>query len=173
MISTDTGPGSASLEELQTYWRMPSVRATWELARQRGVRRVGRAYPWLAIWAAEHLATPSCKHWDELKHSHCTTADVACLLKLSHRQAQRLDETKPDPSFPDPLRIRNKPKLWRRAQVLAWLGGYQVPHYKTAPRRRLHTARFEQPTPSPDRYESIFNPFEIIRSADAKNDKMT
>jgi hypothetical protein len=40
MNSRTTGPGSASLEELQTYWRMPSVRATRELAKQLRVRRV-------------------------------------------------------------------------------------------------------------------------------------
>ena len=43
MNSRTTGPGSASLEELQTYWRMPSVRATRELAKQLRVRRVNRS----------------------------------------------------------------------------------------------------------------------------------
>ena len=43
MNSRTTGPGSASLEELQTYWCMPSVRATRELAKQLRVRRVNRS----------------------------------------------------------------------------------------------------------------------------------
>lgn len=173
MTSTETGPGSATLDQLQIYWRMPSGRATRELARSLGVRRVAGAYPWFAIWAAEGLAVPNKKRWQELKQSHCTTADVAVLLKLSRRQAQRLDETKPDPTFPDALSIRDKPKLWRRAQVQLWRGGLPVPHYKTATSRRPCTAPPEQPAPSPDRCEDVFNPSEILRSADTQNDKMT
>jgi hypothetical protein len=174
MNSRMTGPGSASVEELQIYWRMPSVRATRELAKQLQVRRIRRAYPWISIWKAEGLAVPSSKYWDELKHPHCTTADIANFLSLTHRQAQRFDETKPDASFPDPLSFRSKPKLWRRTQVLAWLGGYQVPHFKIAPRCKTLVAQSEKkPKSNPDQFQTMFNPREIIRSADTKNDKMT
>ena len=41
-ISKD--PGSASAEELATYWRLPSARAARELARKIGVRNVGGRY---------------------------------------------------------------------------------------------------------------------------------
>src|SRR6056297_4161925 len=61
------GPGHATLEELRVYWRMPSLRATRELARALGIVKVGDRYPWLSIWAAEGLAPPPRRHWSALK----------------------------------------------------------------------------------------------------------
>lgn len=179
MIDTMPDPGSATTEQLKKYWRLPSLRATRELARHLGVRRVARTFPWKSISTAQGLAEPGIKSWDELKLAHVTTADLAALLMLSRRQAQRFDEAKPDPSFPDPLDIRDKPKLWRRAQVVAWMTGSRVPRYKSQPRPKSTSFHKDCPAVSEPPYQgpacagNIFNPHEILRSADSKNDKMT
>ncbi|MDM7970699.1 MAG: hypothetical protein QUV10_13870 [Paracoccaceae bacterium] len=173
MSITETEPGSATLDELRVYWRLPSLRAARELARSLNVRRVKQEYPWLAIWAAEGLAPPSKTHWEALKLPHCTTADIGEILGMSRRQAQRLDDAKPDQSFPDPLGFREKPKLWRRTQVLSWVVGAQVQQFKLAQRRRPAPHQLKPAPPHPDHGDAVFNPFAEIRSADRKNNEMT
>jgi hypothetical protein len=83
MTTKQQGPGSATLEELRNYWRMPSLRATRELANRLGARRIGERYPWHSIWAAEGLAPPAPRLWAELKLPHMTTEDLAGILKGS------------------------------------------------------------------------------------------
>ena len=130
-------PGDATLEELRAYWRMPSRCATRELARALGLRRVRGRYPWFAIRQVEGLAPPPRSRWDALKRPHLTTADLGELLGESERSARRRDSATPDASFPHPVPIRKKPKLWRTAQVHAWCSGLPVPVYRTLPSARL------------------------------------
>ena len=94
MNKPDQDPGYATLAELAAYWRMPSKRAARELARALGLRRVRGKFPWFAIWQAEWLAPPPKKRWDELKHPHLTTTDLAELLGESERSARRRDHAK-------------------------------------------------------------------------------
>ena len=166
MTTDQQGPGSASLEELRIYWRMPSRRATRELATRLGVRRIRGRYPWFAIWAAEGLAPPAARLWAELKLPHLTTKDLAGLLDGGRRTAQRVDQKKPDASFPERLTFRDKPKLWRRAQVNYWAAGLPVPTYKTLAATRVgHTAK-ARPAQVADKSPSEgFDPFEEARRA--------
>lgn len=172
MTAPDQDPGYATLKELTDYWRMPSERATRELARTLGLRRVRGRYPWFAIWQVEGLAPPSRRRWDELKRPHLTTAELAKLLDESERSARRRDAAKPDASFPDPLSIRKKPKLWRRAQVHAWCAGLPVPVYQTCSMSRPAEAK-TPPEHASKEAISVFDPFAQKRSAAKTNGKMT
>lgn len=166
-------PGNASVEQLQQYWRLSSPRAARELARKLGVLRIKGTYPWFAIWAAEGLAKPKSEHWRDLKKNHYTTTDVAKLLALSRRQAQRHDDKSAKPDFPDALPIREKPKLWRQAQVNAWISGLRVPRYRLAPREVPHANNSESRTALPHSRQFILDPFEKARTADTENEQMT
>ncbi|MDX2485567.1 MAG: hypothetical protein QNK42_18130 [Pseudodonghicola sp.] len=161
MITEPQIPGAATLEELRIYWRMASLRATRELANRLGLRRTAGRCPWFAIWAAEGLAAPAPRLWAELKLPHMTTQDIAGLLKGSRRTAQRMDQKKPDASFPERLRFRNKPKLWRQAQVNAWAAGLLVPVYKKLPDRPRRAPMEAAPTKSQpsEKPSGVFNPF--------------
>lgn len=171
MITERKDPGHATLEELRIYWRMPSLRATRELANRLGLRRVGKRYPWLAIWAVEGLAPPAPRFWAELKLPHLTTADLAGLLDGARRTAQRVDQKKPDASFPERLRFRDKPKLWRRAQVNYWAAGLPVPTYKTRSATKTASPSSSRPPKVPDQRPSEgFDPFEEARLADTRAD---
>jgi hypothetical protein len=171
MTTEQQDPGSATLEELRDYWRMPSLRATRELANRLGLRRVGKRYPWLAIWAVEGLAPPAPRHWEELKLPHMTTEDLADLLDGARRTAQRVDQKKPDASFPERLRFRDKPKLWRRAQVNYWAAGLPVPTYKTRSATRTAGPSKSRTAQVPDRPPSEgFDPFDEARLADTRAD---
>ena len=168
MITERQTPGAATLDELRIYWRMPSQRATRELANRLGLRRIAGRYPWFAIWAAEGLAAPAPRLWAELKLPHMTTQDIAGLLQGSRRSAQRVDLKKPDASFPERLRFRSKPKLWRQAQVNAWAAGLPVPVCKQLPdrprRAPMAAATMKsQPAPKPS---GAFNPFFEQRFSD-------
>ncbi|MFB9148963.1 hypothetical protein [Roseovarius ramblicola] len=164
MTAQVTDPGSATLEELTAYWRMPSKRATRELARKLGLRRVRGNYPWFAIWQIERLALPSRRRWEELKRPHLTTADLGELLGESERSARRRDAAKPDASFPDPLPIRKKPKLWRSAQVHAWCSGLPVPVYQSSS-KFLPTRKKAPPETNSKVPANVFDPFAQKRSA--------
>ena len=153
MTATVQSPGSATEDELRDDWRMPSLRATRELARKLGVRRVKRQYPWYVIWAAEGLAPPARKHWDELKLPHLTADGLAEALGESARSARRRDAAKPDASFPDPLPLRKKPKLWRAAQVNAYVAGLPVPSYRAASMASRKSAT-ATPVPSDEKFPS-------------------
>ena len=142
MSNTVDGAGYATLEELRTYWRMPSLRATRELAKALGVIKLDNRYPWLSIWAAEGLAPPPARHWQDLKQPHLTSALLAQVLCESPRSARRRDRAKPDSSFPDPIAIRLKPKLWRSISVHLWAVGLPVPNFK------LRTNNLRQFAPS-------------------------
>jgi hypothetical protein len=169
MTNSEPTPGSASLEELKAYWRMPSKRAARDLAVKLGVRRIAGEYPWLSIWACEHLAPPAAKHWDDLKRPHLTSADMAKVLGSSSRTACRRDHHKPDSEFPNLVRLRKKPKLWRRVQVYAWAAGMPVPVYTTIPKRpRSINPKFSPKTVSLESFEG-FNPFEFTQSSDTKD----
>ena len=171
MTTKQQGPGSATLEELRNYWRMPSLRATRELANRLGARRIGEHYPWHSIWAVEGLAPPAPRLWPELKLPHMTTEDLAGILKGARRTAQRADQKKPDASFPERLRFREKPKLWRRAQVNDWAAGLPVPTYKTRSATRKAGPSKSRPRQVPDRPPSEgFDPFEEARLADTRAD---
>src|SRR6056297_3892078 len=171
MTTKKQGPGYATVEELRVYWRMPSHRATRELANRLGLRRVGERYPWFAIWAVEGLAPPAPRHWAELKLPHMTTEDLAGILNGARRTAQRVDQKKPDASFPERLRFRDKPKLWRRAQVNYWAAGLPVPIYKTRSATRKADPSKSRPRQVPDRPPSEgFDPFEEARLADTRAD---
>lgn len=171
MTTDQQDPASATLEELRIYWRMPSLRATRELANRHGVRRVGERYPWYAIWAAEGLAPPAPRHWAELKLPHVTTQDLAGILNGARRTAQRVDQKKPDASFPERLRFRDKPKLWRRAQVNFWAAGLSVPTYKERSEKRAVGTSNSRTAQGPDRTPSEgFDPFEEARLADTRAD---
>lgn len=169
MTAQDKDPGSATLKELTAYWRMPSERAARELARALSVRRVRGKYPWFAIWRLEGLAPPANRLWPELKLPHFTTSDIADLLQESRRTAQRKDQRKPDASFPERLKFRSKPKLWRQAQVNAWAAGLPVPVYTLLPdqNRRppmlAETAEVERSK----KPSSIFDPYSEIQFSDA------
>lgn len=147
MTTDQKDPGSATLEELRIYWRMPSLRATRELANRHGVRRIGERYPWYAIWAAEGLAQPAPRHWAELKLPYMTTQDLAGILNGARRTGQHVDQKKPDASFPERLRFGDKPKLWPRAKVSCWAAGLSVPTYKA----RSEKERSADPTLEPRR----------------------
>ncbi|MCR8827473.1 hypothetical protein [Pseudosulfitobacter koreensis] len=166
-ISKD--PGSASAEELAKYWRLPSARAARELARKVGVRHFGGRYAWYSIWASEGLAPPPRSRWDELKLLHCTADDVAGILGESPRSARRRNLAKPDAGFPDPIPLRKKPMLWRRAQLRAWQAGLPVPHYK-----RVSTTPMLSPEASKARQQkpvcNSFDPWAAVRSAATGND---
>lgn len=164
--------GSATPEDLAEYWRMPSVRAARELARKLGVRRVRGRYPWFAIWQVEGLAPPARGRWEELKRPHLTATELAELLGESERSARRRDRAKPDASFPDPVPIRNKPKLWRRAQINAWCSGLPVPVYQALSKSRP-SERTKPRHPSPTGATKGFDPFAEKRSAATANRKMT
>jgi hypothetical protein len=171
MTTEQHGPGSASIEELRVYWRMPSRRATRELANRLCLRRIGGRYPWFAIWAAEGLAPPAPRLWAELKLPHLTTKDLAGLLDGGRRTAQRADQQKPDSSFPDRLRFRDKPKLWRRAQVSYWAAGLPVPTYKALSATTVARKSNYRPPQVPDQPSSEgFDPFEQVRRADTSVD---
>lgn len=172
-MSSTADPGNASVEQLQQYWRLSSPRAARELARKLGVRRIKGKFPWFAIWAAEGLAKPKSDNWRDLKMSHYTTADVAKLLALSRRQAQRHDDKSAKPDFPDALPIREKPKLWRQAQVNAWIGGLRVPRYRLAPREITRTVESKNLTTLPLNTQFLLDPFAIVRTADTENGQMT
>lgn len=152
------GPGDATLEELRTYWRMQSLRTTRELARAAGVVKVGDLYPWLSIWEAEGLAPPPRRHWSALKHPHLTAELLARVLGQSPRSARRRDLVKPDASFPDPVPIRPKPKLWRAVSVNAWAAGLPVPNFKLRSRNRLRVAG-ERNDNSEGHSETVFDPW--------------
>lgn len=170
MTSSKRTPGSASLKELQAYWRMPSTRAARDLAVKFGVRKIAGQYPWLSIWASEYLAPPAAKHWDDLKRPHLNSTDMARILGSSPRTARRRDHHKPDSEFPDPVRLRKKPKLWRQVQVNAWAAGMPVPVYPTIPKRpRSINPNFSPKTVSLETFEG-FNPFEFAPSADTQDD---
>lgn len=169
MNASAQDPGHATLEELTSYWRMPSERATLELARALGLRPVLEKYPWLAIWQAERLAPPPKKRWGELKHPHLTTIDLAELLGESERSARRREHAKPDASFPDPVPIRKRPKLWRAAQVHAWCAGLPVPVYPLKSRTsQAGVGKSPKPSSPPD-YEG-FDPF-VQKRLTAKSDR--
>jgi hypothetical protein len=167
-----TDPGYATLDELCTYWRMPSERATRELARALGLRRVRGSYPWFAIWQAEGLAVPPQKRWEELKCPHLNVSELAERRGESKRSACRRDFAKPDASFPDPVLLRKKPKLWRSAQVNAWCLGLPVPVYQTRMKSRPPKQKEQPPLPS-TLAANVFDPFAERRSAAKENAKMT
>ncbi len=170
MTSSKQTPGSASLTELTAYWRMPSERATRDLALKLGVRRIAGQYPWLSIWASEYLAPPAARHWDDLKRPHLNSADMAKVLGSSRRTARRRDYHKPDSEFPDPVRLRKKPKLWRQVQVNAWAAGMPVPVYTGVPERpRFNKLECRPRAASLEAFEG-FNPFEFVPSADTQDD---
>lgn len=129
-ISKD--PGSRSAEELAKYWRLPSARAAREFARKVGIRLVGDRCPRHSIWKAEGPAPLPRLRWDERKLPYCTADDVAGILGESPRSARRRGLVKPDASFPDPIPLRKKTTLLRRAQLRAWQSGLPVPHYNRA-----------------------------------------
>jgi len=169
-MKTDSkDPGSASAEELAKYWRLPSARAARELARKVGIRHFGGRYPWHSIWQAEGLAPPPRSRWDELKLPHCTADDVAGILGESTRSAQRRGLAKPDASFPDPIPLRKKPMIWRRAQLRAWQAGLPVPHYK-----RASTTAMRSPDATQSRQQkracNSFDPWAAAQSAATGND---
>ncbi len=166
MTSSKRTPGSASLEELRAYWRMPSDRATRELAAKLGVRKINGRYPWLSIWASEYLAPPAAKHWDDLKRPHLNTSDMAEILKSSSRTACRRDHHRPDSEFPDPVRLRPTPKLWRVGQVYAWRAGMPVPVYKTISKR----PRSINPRTVSLKDFKGFNPFEFEQHPDTQDE---
>ncbi|MBN9675963.1 hypothetical protein [Salipiger bermudensis] len=169
-MKTDSkDPGSASAEELAKYWRLPSARAARELARKVGIRHVGGRYPWHAIWQAEGLAPPPRSRWDELKLPHCTADDVAGILGESPRSARRRRLAKPDASFPDPIPLRKKPMLWRRAQLRAWQAGLPVPHYKRASTTAMISPEASRPRQRKPAHNS-FDPWAAARSAATGND---
>ena len=56
MTSSKQTPESASLTELTAYWRMPSERATRDLALKLGVRKIAGRYPMLASMQTERLS---------------------------------------------------------------------------------------------------------------------
>lgn len=172
MTAPAQDPGYATLTELTAYWRMPSERAARELARTLALRRVRGKYPWFAIWQVERLAPPPRKRWDELKLPHLTTTDLAELLGESERSARRRDRAKPDAAFPDPVPIRNKPKLWRAAQVRAWCAGLPVPVYPLRS-RSAQIAKNRPPKAPSKRSFDGFDPFAQKRFAAKSNDKMT
>jgi hypothetical protein len=169
MSSTVTNPGYATTHDLHVYWRTSSLRVARELARSLGIRRVRGGYPWLAIWAAEGLALPPVRRWDELKLPHLTSADLAKVLGESARSAQRRDRFKPDASFPDPVPLRKKPKLWRSAQVNAWQVGLPVPAYKAASNRRVEIQGAIRSSQIEESASEIYNPFAEERSAARAN----
>jgi hypothetical protein len=84
---------------------------------------------------------------------------------------QRVEQKKPDASFPDCLRFRHKPKLWRRAQVNYWAAGLPVPTYKTLSATRMaHTSK-HRPSQAPDQPPSEgFDPFGEAQLADTSAD---
>ncbi|WP_141536266.1 hypothetical protein [Thioclava sp. ES.031] len=169
MKTNSKDPGSASVEELAKYWRLPSTRAARELARADGIRHVGGRYPWHSIWKAEGLAPPPRARWDELKLPHCTVDDVAGILGESPRSARRRGLAKPDSSFPDPIPLRKKPMLWRRAQLRAWQAGLPVPHYTRASK----TADLSPDVSKLRRKKAVcnsFDPWAAARSAARGND---
>lgn len=168
MITEPQTPGAATLEELRIYWRMASLRATRELANRLGLRRTGGRYPWFAIWATEGLAPPAPRLWDQLKLPHMTTEYIAGLLQGSRRTAQRMNQKKPGASFPERLRFRNKPKLWRQAQVNAWAAGLPVPVYKKLPDhpRRVPMEAAPMKSQPPEKPSGVFNPFLDQRFSD-------
>lgn len=172
MNKPDQDPGHATLAELAAYWRMPSKRAARELARALGLRRVRGEFPWFAIWQAERIAPPSKKRWDELKHPHLTTTDLAELLGESKRSAQRRDHSKPDAGFPDPVPIRKKPKLWRASQVNAWCAGLPVPVYRVKSRSAQVTSTETPKALSKTNFDG-FDPYAQKRFAAKPNGKMT
>lgn len=169
MKTNSKDPGSASAEELAMYWRLPSARAARELARKIGVRNIGGRYAWSSIWAAEGLAPPPRSRWDELKLPHCTADDVAGILGESPRSARRRGLAKPDASFPDPIPLRKKPMLWRRAQLRAWQAGLPVPHYKRASTPAMISPEASKPRQRKPVCNS-FDPWAAARSAATGND---
>ncbi len=169
MSSSDTNPGCATTHDLHAYWRTPSPRAARELARSLGIRRVRDGYPWSAIWAAEGLALPPAKRWNELKLPHVTSAELAEILGESARSARRRDCFKPDASFPGPVPLRKKPKLWRSAQINAWQAGFPVPLYKAAPSKRTEIQTAIRASQIEERSSEIYDPFAEARSAAKAN----
>lgn len=158
MSKSVEGAGCATLEELRAYWRMPSLRATRELARVLGVIKTRSGYPWLSIWAAEGLAPPAQCHWSALKQPHLTAQLLADVLGESPRNSRRRDLNKPDATFPDPVPIRPKPKLWRAASVNAWAAGLPVPRFKLQ-RRKNAALSSEQKGDQNDVSEGVFDPW--------------
>ena len=169
MTAQDKEPGAATLEELTAYWRMPSLRSARELAQRLGLRCVRGKYPWFAIWRLEGLAPPAARLWPELKLPHLTTSDVADLLQESRRAAQRKDQRKPDASFPERLRFRSKPKLWRQAQINAWAAGLPVPVYTLLPDQPRRPPMLAKTAASERSTEpsSVFDPYCEIQFSDA------
>ena len=165
-------PGCATLEELRAYWRMPSTRAARELARRKGVRRHRSLYPWFAIWAAEGLALPPRWAWDVLKLPHLTTEDLVARLKESVRTARRRDTAKPDASFPDPVALRRKPKLWRTVEVDRWIVGMPVPVFRRAGSGAAPEVKSSPSAPSRPETKG-FDPFEMARASARRAGKMT
>ncbi len=172
MTDLSPGPGDATTSELRAYWRMRSDRAARELALKLGVRRVRGAYPWFAIWSGERLAPPPPSRWEELKRPHLTAQDLAEFLGESPRSARRRDHAKPDASFPDPVPLRTKPKLWRAAQVHVWRHGLPVPVYKTIPKKSSSSSIPEHEPSCVSDFKG-FGPFAEARSAAKRNREMT
>ncbi|CUH37864.1 hypothetical protein JSE7799_01336 [Jannaschia seosinensis] len=120
MIAADQYPGKYTPEALTDYWWTPSVRATYELARELGLRRARGRYPLFAIREIEGLAPPSRRRWNKLKRPHLTTTDLDEHLRESQRSAHRRDVTQRDARILIPLTVRKKLKLCGRAWVNAW-----------------------------------------------------
>lgn len=175
MSDIDILTGTASLEELRCYWRLPTKRSARDLATQLGLRKIVGGYPWLGIWAVEGLAPPLKKQIKDLKLPHLRIEDLAELLGCSIRTAQRLDLNKPDASFPDRLTFRNKPKLWRQAPINAWCCGLPVPVYKARSMKSASPGRkMERAGGAANKaVEPVFDPYEELRFIDAQNEEMT
>jgi predicted DNA-binding transcriptional regulator AlpA len=170
MNTAATNPDYATEDDLHAYWRTPSRRAARELARSLGIRLVRGGYPWPSVWAAEGLAVPPKNRWNELKLPHLTAEDLAKVLGESTRSARRRDCSKPDANFPDPVRLREKPKLWRSAQVNAWQAGLPVPAYKAVSNKRREIEAATRSSQIEESRSAIYNPFAEARSAAKAND---
>ena len=129
---SSSDPGCATREELRARWRMLSTRAARDHARRRGVRRHRGLCPSFAIWVAEGLAPPPRWAWDALKLPHLVADDLAARMKEAVRTARCRDMAKPDARFPDPVALRQKPKLWRMVEADRWIVGMPGPVVKRA-----------------------------------------
>lgn len=168
MKNASNYPGSASTEELAKYWRLPSVRAAHKLARALGVRRVRGKYSWYSIWAAEGLAPPGRRRWQELKLPHSTTVGVAEALGESARLGRRRGFSKPDARFPNSIPLRKKPMLWRTPQLLAWQVGLPIPFYKRVSIKASLSRDVEKDHPRETNCDA-YDPFAEARSAVSLN----